>query len=70
MSVLLLKPPKAAALLLPACMQCKYFPWRFDLRVEASSLFDAGSLLQTPEVNAAVVSSLHELSSVDSTTQT
>jgi len=70
MSALLPKPPGAAALPLPACKQRKYCPLGCDLLVGASSLFDAGSLLQTPEANAAVVSSLHELSFVESTTQT
>jgi hypothetical protein len=69
-SALLPKPPEAAALPLPACMQRTYSPLGCDLLVAASSLFDAGSLLQTPEANAAVVSSLHELSFVESTTQT
>jgi hypothetical protein len=70
MSVLLPKPPRAAALPSPACMQCEYSPWGCDLLVAASSLFDVGSRLQTPGASAAVVSSLHELSSVESTTQT
>ena len=70
MSALLPKPPGAAALPLPACKQCKYYPLGCDLLVAASSPFDAGSLLQTPEANAAVFSSLHELSFVESTTQT
>jgi len=69
-SALLPKPPEAAALPLPACKQCKYYPLGCDLLVAASSPFDAGSLLQTPEANAAVVSSLHELSFVGSTTRT
>jgi hypothetical protein len=69
-SVLLPKPPRAVTLPSPACTQRKYSPWGCDLLVEASSLFDAGSLLRTPEANAAVVSSLHELSSVDLTMQT
>ena len=70
MSALLPKPQGAAALPSPACRQHKYSPLGCDLLVAASSLFDAESLLQTPEANAAVVSSLHELSFVESTTQT
>jgi len=69
-SALLPKPPRAAALPLPACKQRKYYPLGCDLLVAVSSPFDAGSLLQTPEANAAVVSFLHELFFVESTTQT
>jgi len=60
MSALLPKPPGAAALPSPACRQRKCSPLGCDLLVAASSPFYAGSLLQTPEANAAVVSSLHE----------